>query len=404
MATKDDVLAWGEAAGLFEKGRYQEAISIFQTVSQALGSKIHFNIGMCFCALKKNPEAIEAFTTAVRADKYFAAAYFQRGYCQVQLGAFGKSVQDYSFAYEHLRGNDLIDYSQLGMPYQLHSCEVLYNRALCKSKLNDSTASQDVTYADSIKVGREHDRIEDAAKTGKYAAPYFIPNKIYTPPEQKLKNAGKVDYLGHSKIVAAVDEADNIIGFKDAHLRKMEKERDSPSPPPPNQSRPNAPPSRQVQQSAPAPAPAPSPAPAPALGNNRQAGSNSNLLQKNNNSSPPLPVGGKPPLPGGGSTLMQKNNAPAAAPAGFQSSQLPPGSKIKVKCHFKDTRIVLIEEGIRFDDFSKRVQEKFDGVGFAKIKYRDEDQEMITLTDQDDLLMALTTPDALSGKMEIWCS
>jgi len=34
--------------------------------------------------------------------------------------------------------------------------------------------------------------------------------------------------------------------------------------------------------------------------------------------------------------------------------------QIKVKCHFKDTRVVLIEEGIKFDDLQKRVQEKFE--------------------------------------------
>jgi len=34
--------------------------------------------------------------------------------------------------------------------------------------------------------------------------------------------------------------------------------------------------------------------------------------------------------------------------------------QIKVKCHFKDTRVVLIEEGIKFDDLQRRVQEKFE--------------------------------------------
>jgi len=49
-------------------------------------------------------------------------------------------------------------------------------------------------------------------------------NMVYTPPEQKLKNAGKVDYLGHSKIIANLDD-DNIIGFKDAHIRRGVRKR-----------------------------------------------------------------------------------------------------------------------------------------------------------------------------------
>lgn len=52
--------------------------------------------------------------------------------------------------------------------------------------------------------------------------------------------------------------------------------------------------------------------------------------------------------------------------SGFQApAPLASGTKIKVKCHFKDTRVVLIEEGIKFDELLKRVQEKFDG---SKVK------------------------------------
>jgi len=38
-----------------------------------------------------------------------------------------------------------------------------------------------------------------------------------------------------------------------------------------------------------------------------------------------------------------------------------------------------------------------------KLKYKDEDQDMVLLTDQEDLDLVLSFPDAAGGKMELWC-
>jgi len=40
---------------------------------------------------------------------------------------------------------------------------------------------------------------------------------------------------------------------------------------------------------------------------------------------------------------------------------------------------------------------------FFKLKYKDEDQDMVLLTDQEDLDLVLSFPDAAGGKMELWC-
>jgi len=89
---------------------------------------------------------------------------------------------------------------------------------------------------------------------------------------------------------------------------------------------------------------------------------------------------------------------------GYQApASLPSGTKIKVKCYYKDTRVVQIEDGITFTELSKRIQEKFDGTKL-KLKYKDEDGDQVLLVDQDDMDMALSMPDAAAGKMELWCS
>ena len=66
---------------------------------------------------------------------------------------------------QHLRGNQNIDYTQLGMPQLLYTCEVLYNRALCKSRLNDFNGTkQDLMLAQDCKVSKDHDRIDEALR------------------------------------------------------------------------------------------------------------------------------------------------------------------------------------------------------------------------------------------------
>jgi hypothetical protein len=33
-----------------------------------------------------------------------------------------------------MRGNAFIDYTQLGLPYKLYACEILFNKAICRTK------------------------------------------------------------------------------------------------------------------------------------------------------------------------------------------------------------------------------------------------------------------------------
>jgi hypothetical protein len=60
----------------------------------------------------------------------------------------------------------MIDYTQLGMTFQLYAAEVLYNRALCKTRLNDPNgARQDLATAQGLKSLPEHDRIDEAMRS-----------------------------------------------------------------------------------------------------------------------------------------------------------------------------------------------------------------------------------------------
>ncbi|ORY03906.1 hypothetical protein K493DRAFT_334129 [Basidiobolus meristosporus CBS 931.73] len=91
-----------------------------------------------------------------------------------------------------------------------------------------------------------------------------------------------------------------------------------------------------------------------------------------------------------------------------KSIRIPKG-KLKVKCHYKDTRVILVDQNVTFQVLLSRIQEKYDMVDrVLKLKYRDEDDELVLITDQDDLNMARGLLDdhsnaTLSDRLELWC-
>lgn len=94
-----------------------------------------------------------------------------------------------------------------------------------------------------------------------------------------------------------------------------------------------------------------------------------------------------------------------------RGSKRPEMRKIRVKCHFNDdTRYIMIGAVIDFGDFESKIREKFGIKDQLKIKMQD-DGDMITMGDQDDLEMLLSSVRSQAkkersemGKMEVWIS
>lgn len=88
--------------------------------------------------------------------------------------------------------------------------------------------------------------------------------------------------------------------------------------------------------------------------------------------------------------------------------------KIRVKVHAdEDTRYIMLDSPyIDYDDFESRVREKFGIRGKMRMLMRDFDDEpgqMITMADQDDLVVLLSHVKSMArkersdlGKMEVW--
>ncbi|KAL6240995.1 hypothetical protein RBB50_012090 [Rhinocladiella similis] len=94
-----------------------------------------------------------------------------------------------------------------------------------------------------------------------------------------------------------------------------------------------------------------------------------------------------------------------------RGSKRPEMRKVRVKCHFnEDTRYLMIGAVIDFGDFESKIREKFSIKDRLKIKMQD-DGDMITMGDQDDLEMLLGSVRSQAkkersemGKMEVWIS
>ena len=102
---------------------------------------------------------------------------------------------------------------------------------------------------------------------------------------------------------------------------------------------------------------------------------------------------------------------PVRRPASGRSSKRVEMRKVRVKCHFnEDTRYLMIGAVIDFGDFESKIREKFAIKEQLKIRMQD-DGDMITMGDQDDLEMLLASVRSAArkeksemGKMEVWIS
>jgi tetratricopeptide (TPR) repeat protein len=113
----------------------------------------------------------------VRLDQYLAVAYFQQGVSNFLMGDFEEALANFNDTLLYLRGNNNIDYEQLGLKFKLYSCEVLFNRGLCYIYLQQRDAGlQDLSFAAKEKVVPDHDVIDEAINEAAEVCHTFLPS------------------------------------------------------------------------------------------------------------------------------------------------------------------------------------------------------------------------------------
>jgi len=111
-------------------------------------------------------------------------SYFQCGVSNFLLGRYELAYKDFEEALLYLRGNQAINYEQLGLQFRLYSAEVLFNKGLCHIYLgmlcladpiimfrpliepigNEAEGMQDMDEARKEKVTEEHKVIDEAIR------------------------------------------------------------------------------------------------------------------------------------------------------------------------------------------------------------------------------------------------
>ena len=215
MSLKAELETWSAALKAYDEEDFEKSLDLFSRIADS--SKILTNMGLIYATLGEHEAAVERFIEATQLDQYLAVAYFQCGVSNFLLARYDLALKDFEEALLYLRGNQAINYEQLGLKFRLFSAEVLFNKGLSQiymGRLQEGLA--DMQEAKRDKATDEHNVIDDAiADNGEGYTVFSIPvGVLYRPSEKKVKNAGTKDYMGKAKLVAASDPGDVNIGFK----------------------------------------------------------------------------------------------------------------------------------------------------------------------------------------------
>lgn len=214
MSLKAELETQAAALKAYDDQDFEKALQIYETIADT--SKIHTNIGLILATLGEHEAAVDSFNAATELDKYLAVAYFQCGVSNFLLGRFEYALKDFEEALLYLRGNNDINYEQLGLKFKLHAAEVFFNKGLCYMYLGDeATGMQDMLEAQRCKAIPEHSVIDEAIRDkGEEYTVFSIPvGVLFRPSETKLRNAKTKDYLGKAKLISAADSRDEFTTF-----------------------------------------------------------------------------------------------------------------------------------------------------------------------------------------------
>ncbi|KAI9473589.1 MAG: hypothetical protein EXX96DRAFT_602155 [Benjaminiella poitrasii] len=387
---------------------------------------MHFNIGSIFSCLSDHKRAITAFNRAITKDTYFAVGYFQRGVSLFLLGNLESAKNDFDSAFHRLRGNSLINYQQLGLQFRLYSCEVLFNRGICQLYLGNIDAGlTDLYNAQKSKETEEHDIIDQAVRArGKGYSVYSIPpGLLFRPSELRLRQLKGIDMfqdkLPYSFAVSNRKNSIFLYQPTDEEIIKKKEQQQTMGPSPINTIS-----SSSSSSSLHSPISPVTPSYSTKSFSRRLAESGidatrHNSMKENHRQSTNNASNHRQSFADNENRNRPKSMANIVPPTlsinSSQSSLVSHHSlststgKLKIKCHYTDTRILLTPTDINFQELKKRIAEKFNtSPDSIQLAYKDEVQEKVLIIDDEDLEMARQInrsrqhkPYAVE-KLEIW--
>ncbi|EIE91532.1 hypothetical protein G6F46_004642 [Rhizopus delemar] len=417
MSFRFEIEQWQAACIAFDKKEYETSLKTFINIAD--NSKIHFNIGLIFAVANEHDRAIASYNKAIQLDPYMAVAYFQRGVSYFIKNDMEAARQNFDQAHERLRGNNIINYHQLGLQFRLYACEVLFNRGICQLYMGKMDAGlTDLYYAQKASMTAEHAIIDQAVRhRGKGYSVFSIPPVVlFRPPENKLRQlqggmfAAAVDQLSPKKSYRSNSVLLDLT--KSSHSYKHHSSDDSVSTTSSRHTRNSGTDSgfesfaEDRYSSASSTKTSSRLALQYAIKEDEGYGDFDKELEEVYGSFNTMSLDQEKEWIKQRWASQEEVLQPSNSTSSNSSST---AGKLKIKAHYKDTRILLVSNSITFEELMSKIREKFNAPSSILLKYKDEENELVLLIDNDDLQIARQVYKRFASgkneleKLELWC-
>ncbi|KAJ6468247.1 hypothetical protein C8R45DRAFT_1018028 [Mycena sanguinolenta] len=226
MSLKDELKLWQDARNGINDGDYKKTLRCFSRMPPS--ATISTNMGLLHAAMGDHEKALRRFTDATERDSYLTISYFQRGVSHFLLERYRPAGRDFKRAWLSLRGNEEINYEQLGLNFRLFASEVLFNLGLSRIRLG--CMDKGMSYLEKAKrltMIEDHDLIEDViSQKGEGFTVFSIaPGVLYWPSEMRLKSIHRKDFIGKATLIAATDLDDLTTGFSGLQMKQKRRQK-----------------------------------------------------------------------------------------------------------------------------------------------------------------------------------
>ncbi|KAF7335764.1 P-type phospholipid transporter [Mycena venus] len=226
MSLKDELKLWHAARNAFDNGHYEESLKLFSRLPRS--AMVSTNMGLLSAAMGDHEKALSWFTDATAKDPYLTIAYFQRGVSHFLLERYRPAGRDFKRAWLSLRGNEEINYEQLGLSFRLFASEVLFNLGLSRIRLGRLEKGMEyLEKAKCLTMIADHDVIEDVIlQQGEGFTVFSIPPGVLSwPSGTKLMSIERKEFMGKAILIATSDPDDLTTGFSGLQLKQKHRQK-----------------------------------------------------------------------------------------------------------------------------------------------------------------------------------
>ncbi|XP_058491193.1 NADPH oxidase activator 1 [Solea solea] len=215
---------WDESVQAMNIKDWQGALNKLEQITEPT-SRTLFNTASAHLALGQLDLALQALDLTICKDERLAIAFFQRGAVMMQIDRLEEALSDCIWAQEHMRGNVVIDYRQLGLQFKLYSWQVLYNTAAVYCRMGQwDQANKVLLSANQERGGGRGGNIEvalDNILRKEVLVPVLVPGGVvFRPKKEDVKQLQQRDFLGKAKVISSMIPNDDFGGFEPLRPQK----------------------------------------------------------------------------------------------------------------------------------------------------------------------------------------